>query len=160
MTEAAPDDPRAFPARPVAGVGAVVFTSDDRVVLIRRGQAPFAGAWSLPGGLLELGEALVDAVVREVREETGLDVEIGPLIDVFEHIAHDESRRVRYHYVVADYVAVVRGGTLRAGTDALEVAAADPRDLAGYGLSDATVAMIERARSLVGATAPGPGPRR
>lgn len=154
MTDAdPPDSPRAYPLRPVAGVGAVVFTADRQIVLVRRGQAPLSGTWNLPGGVLELGESLTDAVVREVREETGLDVEAGPLVGLFEHIARDDDGRVQYHYVIADYVCHARGGDLRAGSDALEVALADPRDLAGFGLAPKALAMIDKACALAGFTA-------
>jgi len=148
MRSGSADSSRTYPSQPIAGVGAVVLTSDRRVILIRRGQAPLSGTWSLPGGVLELGESLSDAVVREVREETGLDVEAGPLIDLFEHIARDDDGRVRYHYVIADYACHVRGGDLRAGSDALEVRAADPLDLGKYDLADKALAMIRRALTL------------
>jgi ADP-ribose pyrophosphatase YjhB (NUDIX family) len=150
----APAASRAYPSQPVAGVGAVVFTADRHIVLIRRGQAPLSGTWSLPGGVLELGEALTDAVIREVREETGLEVEPGPLIDLFEHIARDDDGRVRYHYVIADYVCHARGGRLSAGSDALEVTAADPFDLGAFNLTAKAAAMIGRACLLAGVSAP------
>lgn len=151
---------RAYPLQPVVGVGAVVFTPDRHIVLVRRGQAPLSGTWSLPGGVLELGEALTEAVVREVREETGLEVEPGPFIDLFEHIARDDDGRVRYHYVVADYVCHARGGRLSAGSDALEVAAADPLDLGGFNLTATALAMIRRACTLAGVPAPLQGSGR
>jgi ADP-ribose pyrophosphatase YjhB (NUDIX family) len=107
---------REFPSTPLVGVGAVV-VQDARVLLVRRGSEPLKGHWTLPGGLLEVGEALVAGVIREVREETGLDVEPIELIELIDRI-HREGDRVRYHYVIADYLCRVTGGELRAASDA------------------------------------------
>jgi len=107
---------REYPDRPIAGVGAVVI-ADGRVLLIRRGAAPRAGHWSLPGGAQEIGETYAEACAREVREETGLEIEVLGLIDVVDSISRDESGRVRYHYLLADVLARPRGGTLKAGGD-------------------------------------------
>ena len=107
---------REFPAAPLVGVGAVV-VKEGRVLLVRRGTEPMKGHWSLPGGLVELGEPLLAGVVREVREETGLTVEPVELIELLDRI-HREGERVRYHYVIADYLCRVVGGTSRAVSDA------------------------------------------
>ena len=107
---------REFPSTPLIGVGAVV-VHDGRVLLVRRGTEPLKGHWTLPGGLLEVGEALVAGVIREVREETGLDVEPIELIELLDRV-HREGDRVRYHYVIADYLCRVTGGELRAASDA------------------------------------------
>ena len=107
---------REFPSSPLVGVGAVV-VDRGRVVLIRRGTEPLKGQWSLPGGMLELGESLVAGVVREVREETGLAVEVVELVELLDRIHRDEDR-VRYHYVIADYLCRVTGGALEAASDA------------------------------------------
>lgn len=107
---------REFPETPLVGVGAVV-VEDGRVLLVRRGTEPLKGHWSLPGGLVEVGEALSSAVVREVREETGLIVEPVELIEILDRI-HREGERVRYHYVIADYLCRVVGGALQAASDA------------------------------------------
>lgn len=107
---------REFPTSPLLGVGAVV-VDQGRVLLVRRGSEPLKGHWSLPGGLLELGEALTAGVVREVREETGLEVEVVELIELLDRI-YLESERVRYHYVIADYLCRVVGGELLAASDA------------------------------------------
>jgi ADP-ribose pyrophosphatase YjhB (NUDIX family) len=107
---------REFPSAPLVGVGAVV-VAEGRVLLVRRGREPLKGHWSLPGGLLELGESLIDGVVREVREETGLAVEPIELIELLDRI-HREGERVRYHYVIADYLCRVAGGALQAASDA------------------------------------------
>jgi 8-oxo-dGTP diphosphatase len=141
---------RRYPVRPVVGVGAVVLTADGRVVLVRRGQPPLAGEWSLPGGMLEVGESLPDGVVREVREETGLDVDVGPFIDVFEHIAVDREARVEYHYVLLDYLCRARRGEARAASDVTDLAMAAPDDLERYALAAKARAVIARALSLAG----------
>jgi len=110
---------REFPSAPLVGVGAVIVEAG-RVLLVRRGTEPLKGHWSLPGGLVELGEGLLSAVVREVREETGLVVEPVELIELLDRI-HREADRVRYHYVIADYLCRVTGGKLLAASDADEV---------------------------------------
>ena len=107
---------REFPSAPLVGVGAVV-VHDGRVLLVRRGTEPLKGHWTLPGGMLEVGEALTTGAVREVREETGLEVEPIELIELLDRI-HREGNRVRYHYVIADYLCRVIGGELRAASDA------------------------------------------
>jgi 8-oxo-dGTP diphosphatase len=107
---------REFPQTPLVGVGAVVVL-EGRVLLVRRGGEPLKGHWTLPGGVLEVGETLVEGVVREVREETGLLVEPLELVELLERINH-EAGRVRYHYVIADYLCRVTGGELRAASDA------------------------------------------
>lgn len=110
---------REFPLSPLLGVGAVI-VDRGRVLLVRRGTEPLRGHWSLPGGLIEVGEALTDGLIREVREETGLIVEPVGLIELIDRI-HREGDRVRYHYVIADYLCTVAGGELGAASDADEV---------------------------------------
>ena len=107
---------REFPQSPLVGVGAVV-VHEARVLLVRRGSEPLKGHWTLPGGALEVGETIVEGVAREVREETGLLVEPLELVEFLDRI-HREAGRVRYHYVIADYLCRVTGGELRAASDA------------------------------------------
>jgi 8-oxo-dGTP diphosphatase len=107
---------REFPVAPLMGVGAVII-DQDRVLLVQRGNEPMKGHWSLPGGLLELGESLVEGVQREVREETGLIVEVLELVELLDRIFRQDER-VRYHYVIADYLCRVVGGDLKANSDA------------------------------------------
>jgi ADP-ribose pyrophosphatase YjhB (NUDIX family) len=107
---------REYPLAPLVGVGAVV-VDNGRVLLVRRGREPLKGQWSLPGGLVELGESLTAGVAREVLEETGLIVEPVELVELLDRI-HHEDERVRYHYVIADYLCRITGGTLNAASDA------------------------------------------
>jgi 8-oxo-dGTP diphosphatase len=111
---------REYPESPLIGVGAVI-VEQNRVLLIRRGQPPLLGEWSLPGGVLECGETLREAVVREAREETGLAVEPGEMLGVYERIIRDEEKRLRYHYVLIDFLCRPIGGDLKAGSDAADV---------------------------------------
>jgi ADP-ribose pyrophosphatase YjhB (NUDIX family) len=111
---------REYPESPLVGVGAVI-VAEGRALLIRRGQAPLLGEWSLPGGVLECGEALRDAVVREALEETGLVVEVGDMLGVYERVIRADDGRVRYHYVLIDFLCRAVGGDLKAGSDAAEV---------------------------------------
>ena len=138
---------RQYPDRPVVGVGAVI-VSDGRVVLIRRRFEPLAGQWSLPGGIVELGETLEAGVAREMLEETGLQVEVGPVIEVFDRIYTDESKRVRYHYVLVDYLCWPVGGELHAGGDVDAAVLVDPADLRDYHLTDKATAVITRGLQL------------
>lgn len=128
------------------GVGAVVIDAD-RVLLVRRAQAPMQGEWSLPGGALELGEALAAAAAREVAEETGLEVLPLEVIDVLDHIVPDSEGRVRFHYVLVDFRCRVVAGALRSGSDALEVmwATAEQLRAGGLSLQPFTLRVIEKA---------------
>ena len=116
---------REYPESPLVGVGAVIVDRRDRdetrVVLIRRGTAPLLGEWSLPGGVLECGETLRAAVVREAREETGLLVESVEMLGVYERLIPGDQGRMRYHFVLIDFLCRPVGGELRAGSDAADV---------------------------------------
>ena len=135
----------AYPERPLVGTGVVVFKGD-RVLLVRRGKAPGIGRWSLPGGRQRLGETVRAAARREVREETALEVEVTALLDVIDSMTRDEAGRLQYHYTLVDFLAEWRAGTARAGSDAAEVAWADPDALAPYDLWDETLRIIALAR--------------
>ena len=140
---------RQYPSRPIVAVGGVVFVGG-RVLLIKRRFEPLAGRWSLPGGALEVGETLAGGLAREMKEETGLDVEVGPVVDVFDRITRDEQGRARFHYVLVDFLCAVRAGAPVAGSDVSEVALADPDGLGPYELTPKTAEVIARARTLAG----------
>lgn len=112
---------REYPESPLVGVGAVI-VENGRVLLICRGQAPLLGEWSLPGGVLECGETLRDAAMREAREETGLTVGVEEMLGVYERVIRDDEGRIRYHYVLIDFLCRPVAGELKAGSDAAEVA--------------------------------------
>jgi ADP-ribose pyrophosphatase YjhB (NUDIX family) len=138
---------RDYPDRPFVGVGAVI-VHEGKVVLIRRRYEPLAGQWSLPGGIVELGETLERSVAREMEEETGLQVEVGPVIEVFDRITRDADDRIRYHYVLIDYLCWPVAGELRAGSDVDAAVLVDPSALAPYRLTAKATAVIERALQL------------
>ncbi|HEV2176227.1 MAG TPA: NUDIX hydrolase [Terriglobia bacterium] len=162
---------REFPEQPLVGVGGVVIDRG-RVLLIRRGAEPLKGRWSLPGGMIELGEELAAAARRELKEETGLDVEPREMIEVFDRIVFEgesepasgprlpgallerqrhpkNAPRVRYHYVIVDYVCRRKGGRLQPGSDVLDARWVRRDELADYNLTEKTTAVILRAFGLV-----------
>src|SRR5262245_25593591 len=114
-------DDRRYPKRPVVGIGALIFHGG-RILLAQRGKDPLKGWWSLPGGAVETGETLHDAVRREVREETGLEIAPVRMFEIFERIMRDADGVPEYHFVLIDYVCKVTGGTLCAGDDVAHVA--------------------------------------
>jgi len=134
---------REYPDRPLVGVGAVI-VQDNRVLLIRRGQAPLLGEWSLPGGVLECGETLREATIRETREETGLEVETSELLGVYERVMRSDDRRVRYHYVLIDFLCRAVAGNLKAGSDAADVRWFESTELDGLNLPFDTRDVVEK----------------
>jgi 8-oxo-dGTP diphosphatase len=128
---------REYPQSPLVGVGAVI-VEDHRVLLVRRGQPPLLGEWSLPGGVLECGETLREAVVREALEETGLVVETGEMLGVYERVIRDDEGRVRYHYILLDFLCRAVGGDLKAASDAADVRWSTPDQLSALKLAHDT----------------------
>jgi ADP-ribose pyrophosphatase YjhB (NUDIX family) len=141
---------REYPDAPIAGVGAVIVREGPegkkQVLLIRRGQEPLKGEWSLPGGAVELGETLEGAVCREVLEETGLIVEAVEMVHALDRISRDAQGQVRYHYVLIDFLCRVVGGSLACASDALEGRWATGDDLDG--LTPLTVEVIRKALGM------------
>jgi 8-oxo-dGTP diphosphatase len=145
---------REYPDRPVVGVGGVVI-ENSRTLLIRRGSEPLRGQWSIPGGLLELGESLEQGVARELLEETGLEVRVVELIEVFDRIYSEgveggagTRARPRYHYVIVDYLCERIGGEARAGSDVTDVAYAAEDDLARFALTPTATRVLQTAFAM------------
>lgn len=137
---------REFPDAPRVGVGAVILDGD-RVLLARRGRPPGQGKWSIPGGLVHLGERIEDALAREIEEESGLHVRVLGLCGVIDRVVR-ETGAVRYHYVIIDYVAEAVGGRLQAGSDAAEIRWVALDDLGLYDTTDGLADMVQRARAV------------
>jgi ADP-ribose pyrophosphatase YjhB (NUDIX family) len=132
---------REFPELPLVGVGAIIIEGD-RVLLVKRAHPPIQGQWSIPGGVLEVGEMVREAAVREAREETGLIVETGELLGVFDRILRDAEHRVQYHYVLIDFLCLPVGGELLAGSDAAEVQWFKREELRALRLAEDTFQVI------------------
>lgn len=138
--------PREYPDRPIVGVGAVIVdASAGRVVLVRRGSPPLQGEWSLPGGVVELGETLRAAAEREALEETGLIVKAGEVLAVLDRIIPGKDGGVQYHYVLIDFLCRCEGGELRARGDAADVRWATESELPKYKLEEIAVSVIKKA---------------
>ena len=140
---------REYPDTPLVGVGAIII-EEDRVVLIKRGHAPLLGKWSIPGGVLEVGETLRKGVVREVLEETGLAIEPGELLGVFERVVPDEDGRMKYHYVLIDFLCRRVAGELVAADDAEEARWFRREELAALELARETEEVILKGFRTVG----------
>jgi 8-oxo-dGTP diphosphatase len=134
---------REFPDLPLVGVGAIIIDGD-RVLLVKRAHPPIQGQWSIPGGVLEVGEMVREAAVREAREETGLIVEPGELLGVYDRILRDAERRVQYHYVLIDFLCRPAGGELLAASDAAEVQWFGRKELHPLQLAEDTSEVIQK----------------
>ncbi|MEJ5348325.1 MAG: NUDIX hydrolase [Desulfosoma sp.] len=135
---------RKYPDRPLVGVGAVIFF-EGKVLLVRRGREPAYGLWSLPGGLVKLGESLKAAVEREVLEETGLRVKALDVVACLDRVIKDTSGRIAYHYVLVDFLCEVLGGRLRPASDVLDCAYFGPETLQDLNLTQGTAEVINKA---------------
>jgi 8-oxo-dGTP diphosphatase len=146
---------RRHPERPIVAVGAVIIDGS-RVLLVQRGQEPLKGQWSLPGGVVETGETLKAALVREVREETCLEVEVGPVVEVLDSIRLDAQGRIEYHYIIIDYACRLRAGApslAACGSDAAALAWVEATDLERYEVTPTAIAVIRKAlASAIGGT--------
>jgi mutator protein MutT len=135
---------RRYPPRPILAVGALIF-QNNRILMVERGQEPLRGFWSLPGGAVETGERLEEALLREVREETGLEVANDGLHEIFERVTPDGEGRVEFHYVIVDYLCHPVGGQLQAASDASGAAWFAAGDLAGLKITPGSLPVIQRA---------------
>jgi 8-oxo-dGTP diphosphatase len=139
---------RAYPERPILGVGAVIFDDEGRVLLVKRAHEPLKGEWSLPGGAVDVGETLESAVAREVLEETGLVVAVGTRVEVVERITRDE-RGVQYHFVIVDYLCRPTGGTLACASDADAAQWVSIDGLDRFSLTEAALDVIGKAAQVL-----------
>jgi ADP-ribose pyrophosphatase YjhB (NUDIX family) len=141
---------REYPDRPIVGVGAIIIDGD-RVLLARRASQPLSGQWSIPGGMLELGETLRAGAEREALEETGLRVHVDEVVDVFDSIVPgQDSTAPQYHYVLIDFLCTVIGGELHAGSDASEVRWFRREEIDRLGMRQMTINAIEKAFGMRG----------
>jgi 8-oxo-dGTP diphosphatase len=134
---------REYPAHPVVGVGAVV-VRDGKALIVKRAHEPRKGEWSLPGGLLELGESLQDAAQREIKEETGLDVVVGPIIETFDRVHRDDAGKIRYHFVIVDFVCWSDSGDAIPASDAEGCAWVSSEEIDDYKVNAHAKAVILR----------------
>jgi 8-oxo-dGTP diphosphatase len=145
---------REFPEVPLVGIGAVIVepdrTKNSRVLLVKRAHPPIQGQWSIPGGVLEIGELVREAAIREAREETGLIVEPGDLLGVYDRVLRDLERRVQYHYVLIDFLCRPVGGELQASTDATEVRWFTREELPELKLAEDTLEVIQKGFGKLG----------
>lgn len=141
---------REYPTSPVVGVAAMIF-SDESILLVKRGNEPAKGRWGLPGGVVELGETVKEAVAREVEEETGILVRPVELLDVFNSIIRDDEGRVRFHYVLCEFLCENEGGDLKASTDVSDARWVPLIELSSIDMSRGTRQFISRVRSKISA---------
>ncbi len=139
-----PAGDRRYPQRPILGVGAIII-EDGRILLAERGREPLKGYWSLPGGVVETGETLAQAVRRETLEETGLKIEPVSVVEIFERIMLDEAGTAEYHYVLIDYLCRVTGGALTPGDDVSDARWVPRAELGSYVITSGTLPVIEKA---------------
>jgi len=140
---------REYPSQPIVGVGAVI-VQEGKILLAKRGSEPGKGKWSVPGGLVELGEKLGKAVVREVKEETNLDVEVVRLIDAVDNIVCDSNRKLQFHFVILDYLAKLKGGTLQPSSDVLDTRWVRIEEAEDYDLADTLREFLKRNKGELG----------
>jgi ADP-ribose pyrophosphatase YjhB (NUDIX family) len=144
---------REYPDHPRVGVGAIVL-HEGRVLLVKRGRPPGQGKWSVPGGLVDVGETTIEAARREVREECGIEVRVEGLVGVLDRVTRDDDGRVRYHWVLVDYLAFPRSTDLVVGDDAAEARWVGLDEVEKYDTTDGLGDMIRRAATLAGRRAP------
>ena len=139
---------RLYPDRPIVGIGAIIMC-DRKILLEKRKNDPGKGRWSVPGGVVELGENVTQTVIREVKEETGLDVAEPEHIDVVDQITRDENGRIKYHFVIIDYLVDLKGGTLKAASDADELEWVSLDDVEKCDLTGTFRAFFERNKDFL-----------
>ncbi len=140
---------REFPEHPLIGIGSIIIEAG-RVVLVKRAHPPIQGHWSIPGGVLEVGEMIREAAIREAREETGLIVQPGELLGVYDRILRDPEHRVQYHYVLIDFLCRKVAGDLLAASDAAEVRWFTREELLALKLAEDTLEVIQKGFEKLG----------
>ena len=138
---------REYAGHPMVGVGGIVL-NEGKVLLVRRGQQPGYGKWSIPGGMVELGETLTEAIRREVLEECGIEIELADVVAVLERVIRREDERVRYHYILIDFLGYWKGGELQPASDILEARWADPSEMENLEMTDRTKQVVFEAMGL------------
>jgi 8-oxo-dGTP diphosphatase len=139
---------REYPTQPIVGVGAVIIR-DGKILLVKRGSEPGRNKWSIPGGIVELGEKVHETTVREVKEESNLEVEVHGLIDVVDNLESDEEGKLRYHFVILDFFVHLIGGSLKAGSDVLDVRWVSLTEVEKYDLTKTFHGFFERNKKLL-----------
>ncbi len=140
---------REYPNRPVVAVGVAV-CREGRVLIVRRGRPPGVGVWTVPGGGVELGERMVETAIREVREECGVEIQVGEVVGILDNIVHDEDGRIRFHYAIVDFGADYVSGSLRPNAELLDAAWVTPDQLDAYSVPDTAQEVLLRALALSG----------
>ena len=140
---------REYPNRPVVAVGVAV-CREGRVLIVRRGRPPGVGVWTVPGGGVDLGERMEEAAIREVREECGVEVEVGEVVGILDHIVRDEDGRIRFHYAIVDFGAEYVSGILSPNEELLDATWVTPDQLGAYGVADRAQQVLLRALELSG----------
>jgi 8-oxo-dGTP diphosphatase len=138
---------REYTGHPMVGVGGIVL-NEGKVLLVRRGKQPGYGKWSIPGGMVELGETLSEAIKREVLEECGIEIELADVVAVLERVIRREDERVRYHYVLVDFLGYWKGGELQPASDILEARWADPSEMETLEMTDRTQQVVFEVMGL------------
>ena len=138
---------REYAGHPMVGVGGIVL-NEGKVLLVRRGKQPGYGKWSIPGGMVELGETLSEAIKREVLEECGIEIELKDVVAVLERVIRREDERVRYHYVLVDFLGYWKGGELQPASDILEARWADPSEMETLEMTDRTQQVVFEVMGL------------
>ena len=127
---------------PQVAVGAAVF-NDDCVLMVKRSKPPAKGSWAVPGGKIRPGETMQQALVREIKEETGLDIQVGDIIYVFDVIQRDEKNEITFHFVIIDFLCELKGGQLKAGDDALDAKWISRQDIKEMNINEKTKTMLK-----------------
>lgn len=135
---------RRYPKQPIVAVAALILNDKNEVLLVRRKAEPGKDMWSIPGGVVELGEYLYDALKREIKEETGLDIKPMKLLDIFEILERDEDNKIKYHYVILDYLAEKCGGVLRASSDASQARWIALNEIYSYNITKSLKKLLDK----------------